>query len=190
MLRTPRLLLRLLRQTDRDEFIRVNRDSDAFFRPWMPRPPEGQTFEQFFEHQLLRAQHGWAGGTGLRMVAELRDGRLVGFFNLNEVVRGSFQNAYAGWRVAHELAGQGYATEGVNGLLDLAFAPPPRGLQLHRVQANIVPSNEPSIRLAKRCGFRHEGLAVRYLEIAGRWQDHLMFAKLADEHSPVYLRMS
>jgi ribosomal-protein-alanine N-acetyltransferase len=187
VLRTPRLLMRLLKEGDCAEFIRVHRISEDFFRPWMPMAPARQTLEQLFTAQLKRACRGWATGTNLRMVAELDDGRLAGFFNLNEIVMGSFRCSYAGWRVNVEVARQGYATEAVNGLLDLAFAAAPRGLGLHRVQANIIPANEASIALATRCGFRREGLAVRYLEVAGRWQDHVMFAKLADEHTPLYL---
>lgn len=186
-LRTPRMLLRLLEEHDRVESIRVHNLSDEFYRPWMPTPPATETPEKLFEAQLARARNGWAAGTQLRMVGELDDGRLAGFFNLNEIVMGSFCCAYAGWRVNLELARQGYATEAVSGLLDLAFAPPPRGIGLHRVQANIIPTNAASIALARKCGFRREGLAVRYLEVGGRWQDHLMLAKLADEHAPVYL---
>jgi len=182
------MLLRLLEANDRVESIRVHNLSDDFYRPWMPTPPATETPDRLFEAQLARARNGWAAGTQLRMVGELDDGRLAGFFNLNEIVMGSFCCAYAGWRVNLELARQGYATEAVNGLLDLAFAAPPRGIGLHRVQANIIPTNEASIALASKCGFRREGLAVRYLEVGGRWQDHLMFAKLTDEHTAVYLR--
>jgi ribosomal-protein-alanine N-acetyltransferase len=122
-----------------------------------------------------------ASGRDLRLAGFLDDQRLAGIFSLNEIVRGAFQNAYAGWRVNVELARQGYGTEGVQALVEqVAFAPEPRGLGLHRVQANIIPTNIPSIRLAEKCGFAREGLARRYLQIAGMWQDHLMYARLAE----------
>ena len=85
------------------------------------------------------------------------------------------------------MARQGLATEGVIAMLDLAFAPEPAGLGLHRVQANIIPHNAPSLRVAEKAGFRREGLALAYLNIAGEWRDHLMFAKLADEHTLRFL---
>ena len=81
-----------------------------------------------------------------------------------------------------ELAGQGYCTEAVAGALDYAFAPQPAGVGLHRVQAAIIPHNIASIRVAEKNGFVREGLCRRYLQIAGAWQDHALFAKLADEH--------
>jgi ribosomal-protein-alanine N-acetyltransferase len=187
-LQTARLTLRLLRETDRGEFVRVHRISREFYRPWMPISPADQTLDEFFEQSLERATRGWSEGKEFRTVAVMKDGRIAGFFNLNEIVRGSFFSCYAGWRANVEVARQGYATEALNGLLDLAFAPAPSGIGLHRVQANIIPSNEASLRLAARCGFRREGLAPRYLQINGRWQDHVMLAKLADEHELEYLK--
>ena len=106
--------------------------------------------------------------------------------HVGEIVRGFFQSGYAGWRTNVECSRQGYAFEGVTALLDMAFSSHV-GLGLHRVQANVIPENLPSIRLAERVGFRKEGVALRYLKIAGKWQDHVMFAKLAEEHVPTYL---
>jgi ribosomal-protein-alanine N-acetyltransferase len=76
----------------------------------------------------------------------------------------------------------GYAFELCSAVLDFAFAAPPAGLGLNRVQANVMPDNERSLRLAARLGFRREGLALRMLHIMGDWRDHIMHAKLADEH--------
>ena len=72
-------------------------------------------------------------------------------------------------------------------MLDIAFAAEPRGLGLHRVQANVIPANPASLRVAEKAGMRLEGTAKRYLEIAGVWQDHHMFAKTAEEHTFRYL---
>src|SRR5690606_24037911 len=125
-------------------------------------------------------------GRGLRLVAELRaerPGAIAGMFNLNNIVRGVFLNADASWQLAADATGRGLATEALGAMLDLAFAPPPRGLGLHRVQANIIPENARSVALATRCGFRREGVARAMLKIAGKWRDHIMFAKLAEEHA-------
>ena len=186
-LRTPRLILRPWESGDRDEFVRVSQASAEFWRAWMPATAPDETLEQMFDRMLEVSLRGWTSGTQCRLLATLGDGRIAGFFTLSEIVRGSFQSAYAGWRVSADVARQGLGTEGVNGLLDLAFAPPPVGLGLHRVQANVIPSNAPSLRVAEKCGFRREGYAPRYLKIAAQWQDHVMFAKTVEEHTFVYL---
>ena len=143
--------------------------------------------DALFESEMARVDDARRDGSGIRMVAESPDGRLIGFFNLSQIFRRSFQNAYAGWRVSADQIGCGFATDGVLALLDLAFAAEPEGLGLHRVQANVIPSNRASVRVAEKAGFRLEGRAKDYLEINGSWQDHLMFAKLADEHHPRFL---
>jgi len=181
-LRTPRLLLRPLCAGDRAEFIRVHTVSRALFTPWLPVRPADETLDDFFTRQLNQTFDGLRDGTQYRFVGLLDDARIAGFFHLFQIVRGAAQYATASWSVNTEVGRQGLCTEGVTALLDFAFAPLPVGLGLHRVQANIIPTNTPSIRVAEKAGFRREGLARRYLKIAGEWQDHFMYAKLADEH--------
>lgn len=179
--RTERLTLRPLRAEDRSEFLRIHTISADFFRPWFPL--RETSLDRQFEQELAKnrgeARH-------FRWTAELAEGRLAGFFNLSNIVRGAFQNASASWAVSTDLAGQGYATEAVRGMLDLAFSKK-QGLGLHRVQAAIIPANERSLRLAERVGLRREGYAERYLQIAGGWQDHWMYAKTVEEHELRYL---
>lgn len=189
--RTARLLVRRLQACDRTEFMRVHEISREHLAPWEPLRPPGLTLEQFFDQQLARAERAAADGTSARMVGLLDDGRggtpsrIAGFFSLNNIVRGVFLNADAGWSVSVDCIGRGIATEGVSALLDIAFAPPPLGLGLHRVQANIQPPNVRSVRVAEKCGMRREGMALQMIQIAGEWRDHWMYAKLAHEHQPV-----
>ncbi len=180
---TERLLVRPLAARDREEWVRVHAASEELFRPWYPAREPGTALDDVFTSQIERAAQGLRDGSQARFVGVLADGRIGGFFNLSDVVYGVFRNGYAGWSVNVEVAGRGIATEGVRALLDLAFAPPPEGLGLHRVQANVIPTNGASLRVAQKAGFRREGLALRYLRIAGKWRDHVMFAKLADEHT-------
>lgn len=182
VLRTPRLILRNYHESDRDEFIRIHQASADYWRPWVPVSLISEPPDLLFDRVLEGARRGQAAGTQCRLVATLHNGTLAGIFSLGEIVRGVFQCAYAGWRVSADLAGRGLGTEGVHGLLDIAFAQPPVGIALHRVQANIIPSNLASLRVAEKCGFRREGYAPRYLKIAGEWQDHVMTAKTVEEH--------
>lgn len=187
-LRTDLFELRPIRADDADEFVRVHEASREHFGPWSPKTESGRTLQEVFEKELSRAESGRVEGTEARLVASMPDGRIAGFFSLSQIYRGCFQNAYAGWRVSADQTGRGIATLGVIALLDLAFAPEPEGLGLHRVQANIVPDNHASLRVAEKAGFRIEGRARDYLLIDGVWRDHLMLAKLGSEHATRYLR--
>ena len=44
--------------------------------------------------------------------------------------------------------------------------------------ANYMPNNTRSGTLLERLGFEKEGLARQYLQIAGRWEDHILTSKL------------
>lgn len=199
-IRTPRLFLRPLTEGDRAEYVRAHADSRDHLAPWSPASRFGGNYDEAFTDELEKGALTESQGTGCRRVAELLDGALpdpsiapgrrplVAFVNLNNIVRGVFLNADMGWRVMREFTGRGLGTEAVVAMLSLAFAAPPRGLGLHRVQANILPTNEPSLRLAASAGFRREGVALKMLCIAGEWEDHVMHAKLADEHEAVYLK--
>jgi len=107
------------------------------------------------------------------------DGRaeLVGVVNVSEIVRGALQSAYLGYYAFEPYARRGLMTVGLSLAVKTAFG----RLGLHRLEANIQPGNEASIRLVKRLGFRREGFSPRYLEIQGRWRDHERWAILSDK---------
>ena len=45
-----------------------------------------------------------------------------------------------------------------------------------RLQAAFLPHNQASRRVLEKNGFREEGYAENYLQIDGRWADHVLFA--------------
>ena len=192
-IRTSRLILRPPVPSDRDRLADAYARSAAHFDPWFPRRPAGETWPQTAERQIARAHDGLHSGSACRLIAVTGTGEPVGSFNLNNLVRGAFQNADFGWSLFEGHTGRGLATEALRAMLNLAFAPRPEpdlpadgirtGLGLHRVQANIMPRNGPSLRLAERLGFRREGVALRMLEIAGTWEDHILHALTAEEWS-------
>jgi ribosomal-protein-alanine N-acetyltransferase len=101
----------------------------------------------------------------------------MGAIALNEIVRGPFQGCYLGYWIGRPFARRGFMTEAVALIVRHAFV----HLGLHRVEANIIPRNRASLALIRRAGFRHEGLARRYLCIAGRWQDHEHWAVTVED---------
>lgn len=105
------------------------------------------------------------------------DETLVGEINLSAVQRGPFQSAYVGYWIAEEHAGQSYVPEALVVLARFAF----EELRLHRVQIAIIPRNRASRRVVEKLGIREEGLAQRYLEINGRWEDHVRYAITSEE---------
>jgi len=173
--------LRALRDADESEFARVFVESEEAWAPWTPTADPELNISERFRRELARAAQGRQTGAYLRLAAFVEGDQLIGLFSLNEIVRGVFESAYASWQVATSRTGQGLGTEGVRALLGIAFDTPPSGLGLHRVQANVMPANGPSLRIASKVGFRREGVAARYLKIAGSWEEHVMHALTREE---------
>jgi ribosomal-protein-alanine N-acetyltransferase len=105
------------------------------------------------------------------------EGHFRGEINLSIVQRGPFQSAYVGYWIDEACAGQGYMPEAVVLLMGAAFD----DLHLHRIQISIIPRNGPSRRVVEKLGIRAEGVAERYLEINGTWEDHIRFAMTVEE---------
>jgi len=103
------------------------------------------------------------------------DGEVVGRINLNSIVRGAFQSCHVGYWLAEDAQGRGLATTAVAAILQVAFGE----LGLHRVEAGTLLHNVRSQRVLERNGFERFGVAPSYLRIAGEWQDHAMFQRVA-----------
>jgi ribosomal-protein-alanine N-acetyltransferase len=111
------------------------------------------------------------------LVCRIEDGAVVGSLNFSQIFRKGFQNTYLGYQLFAGFTGRGYMTEAVDLGLRFAFL----DLGLHRVEANVQPSNKPSIAVLKRNGFAKEGFSRRYLKINGRWRDHERWAILKED---------
>ena len=105
------------------------------------------------------------------------DNTFAGEINLNSVQRGSFQNAYIGYWIDQARAGESYTPEGVVVVCKFGF----EDLRLHRLQIAIIPRNSNSRRVMEKLAIREEGIAERFLEINGRWEDHVRYAITAEE---------
>jgi [ribosomal protein S5]-alanine N-acetyltransferase len=104
-------------------------------------------------------------------------GHFAGEINLSIVQRGPFQSSYVGYWIDEAHAGHGYMPEALVLLCRAAF----EDLRLHRVQISIIPRNTASRRVVEKLGIRDEGVAQRYLEINGVWEDHIRYAMTVEE---------
>jgi ribosomal-protein-alanine N-acetyltransferase len=155
------------------ELMRANRD---FLAPWEPLRTD-----EFFtlEHQdtaTAQALEQYEMGTMVPHVI-VDDGDIVGRITLNNIVRGPLQSTKLGSWVASAANGRGVATAAVAAILPIAFDE----LGLHRVAAATLLHNVASQRVLERSGFVRFGVAPRYLQIQGKYQDHALYQRLADD---------
>lgn len=149
----------------------------AHLAPWEPVREEVFFTPEWQERDVQRCLTDASAGRGSRFVLASADGEIRGRVNLNNIVRGAFRNADLGYWIDGSLQGRGLTTLAV--AVVLAHA---RGdLGIHRVQAGTLTHNLASQRVLRENGFERIGLAVRYLEIAGEWQDHILFQRLLED---------
>lgn len=166
----PRIYLRAPTAADRDSLLALERASARFHAPAGPGLRSPADFAVWLERSAAPDHEA-------RLIRLRADDAIVGVVNLGRIARGNFQSAYLGYRIHAPRARQGYMGEALPLVLRLAF----RELGLHRLEANIIPGNVPSIALVRRAGFRREGFSPRYLKIRGRWRDHERWAILREE---------
>jgi [ribosomal protein S5]-alanine N-acetyltransferase len=180
VLKGRRVTLRPLTVSDFQQWQDVRTRSNDWLTKWEPRRPPGAPdvvgsraafaarCRARDRERQLGAGYGFGIFTGQRFCGEI---------NINGVQRGPFQNAYVGYWIDQACAGQGLIPESVVVILRHAF----EELGLHRVQIAIIPRNKASRRVVEKLGIRDEGVAVRYLEINGVWEDHIRYAITIEE---------
>lgn len=92
--------------------------------------------------------------------------------------------AHIGYWLGREYWGQGYATEAVSKVCELAFSK----LGLHRIETGVVSPNRRSSAVLKRLGFRLEGRSRERTRIDRTWEDDLLYGLLKPEVHPFRLR--
>ncbi|WP_138752091.1 GNAT family N-acetyltransferase [Paenibacillus sinopodophylli] len=152
----------------------------SFFEPFEPiRPASYFTLEQqraMIEWSIKAAgeDQSYVFGVFLQETAGL-----IGRIELSGIARGPFQNANLGYFMDQAHNGRGYMSEAIALVLQYAFLV----LRLHRIQAGVMPRNFPSIRVLTKAGFRYEGLAKKYLQINGIWEDHALYAITVEDYT-------
>lgn len=175
------VVLRPIRLRDAGVWSRLRLRDVHHLEPWEPSAPgtwdERHSVFAWPAHcSTLRAMA--RRGLVLPFAIEL-NGRFCGQFTVGNVVRGALLSAWVGYWVASDAIGGGVATAATALGVDHSFGP----VGLHRVEATVRPENTASRRVLAKLGFREEGLHERYLDVAGHWRDHLVYA-LTEEDAP------
>ncbi len=172
---TDRLTLRTIDENDFSflkKYLLKNRD---FLSPWEPLRSDA-----FYEDKsiLQRIQNEVVGNENeseLSLYISLKGRKeIIGNVTLSSIIRGPFQSSYVGYKLDESEINKGYITEALEKIIDIAF----NDLKLHRIEANIMPRNQRSIKVIEKLGFVYEGLSREYLKINGVWEDHAHYVRL------------
>jgi len=172
------LLLRPLNMGDYGPWAELRALSRDHLTPWEPMWARDELTRSAYRRRLryyqreAREDLSYAFG-----IFDEAEERLLGGLTLSNVRRGVTQAASLGYWLGLPHVGQGRMSAAVRAVMPHAFGV----LRLHRLEAATMPGNAASIRVLERTGFEREGFARRYLKINGVWQDHILFARLADD---------
>lgn len=169
-----RVLLRAPRQGDYAAWRKLRLESRSFLKPFEPRWSEVDLGKQVYQARLKRGRDEARTGTDYTFFIFLRQGShetLAGGITLSNIRRRAAQFANLGYWMGQDFAGKGFMTEAVGLVVAYAFD----SLLLHRVHAAFLPHNMASRRVLEKNGFKEEGYAENYLQIDGKWADHVLF---------------
>ena len=175
---TERLTLRPPIHSDYRAWSALRVQSRAYLTPWEPAWAEDHLTRKAFTNRVYWAQRSVNGGTALPLFLIRRDDQsLIGAITLDNIRRGPAQSGALGYWTGAPFARQGYMREAIQAVVHHAFS----ALDLSRIEAGCLPENNASRRLLEQCGYKYEGVAQSYLQINGRWRNHVLYANLRND---------
>jgi len=172
---TERMTLRLPMHGDYREWAALRQASIEFLTPWEPSWASDHLTRKSFTNRVYWAQRSVNNGNAVPVFIQRReDGVLLGAITLDNIRRGPAQAGTLGYWMGQRHARQGYMQEAILALVHYAFTT----LDLSRIEAACLPENAASRGVLEKSGFKYEGVAQSYLQINGRWRNHVLFANL------------
>ncbi|RID91588.1 N-acetyltransferase [Gemmobacter lutimaris] len=175
---TERMTLRLPQHSDYRAWSDLRAESAAFLAPWEPVWAHDHLSRKAFTNRVYWARRAETQGTALPVLMIRRDDQvLLGAITLDNIRRGPVQAGTLGYWVGERYARRGYMREAIRAIVHHAFTT----LDLSRIEAACLPENAASRGVLEKCGFKYEGVAQSYLQIAGRWRNHVLYANLRSD---------
>ena len=176
-LESARMVLRLPAHSDYAAWTSLRETSRDFLTPWEPVWAPDHLSRKSFTNRVYWAARASKAGTALPLFLVRRDGVLVGAITLDNIRRGPAQSGTIGYWIGQPFARQGYMREAIGALVHHAFTT----MDLSRIDAACLPENAASRGVLERSGFKYEGVAQSYLQINGRWRNHVLFSNLRSD---------
>jgi [ribosomal protein S5]-alanine N-acetyltransferase len=172
---TERMTLRLPSHQDYRAWAHLRDISAEHLTQWEPTRAADHLTRKAFTNRVYWAARAEAQGTALPLVLIRRaDKQILGAITLDNIRRGPVQAGTLGYWIGAPHARQGYMREAILAVVHHAF----QTMDLSRMEAACLPENQASRGALEKCGFKYEGVAQSYLQINGRWRNHVLYANL------------
>lgn len=175
---TNRLLLRSLILEDSELLIDYLQRNRNFLKEWEPIRNEGYYTLESVQNRIEDENKSIEDRSCIPLyIINKGDNKIIGKVSLTNIVYGPFLSCYLGYNLDEKEINKGKITEALSQLIEIAF----KDYKLHRIEANIIPRNIRSKKVAIKLGFTEEGLSKKYLKISGKWEDHIHYVLLNQE---------
>ena len=175
---TERMTLRPPQHSDFRRWTALRVASREFLTPWEPVWSTDHLTRKAFTNRVYWARRSIGGGTAVPLFLVRRsDDVLLGAITLDNIRRGPAQAGTLGYWIGATHARQGFMREAIEAIVHHGFSV----LDLSRVEAACLPENEASRGVLEKSGFKYEGVAQSYLQINGRWRNHVLYANLRSD---------
>ncbi|MCV6594845.1 MAG: GNAT family N-acetyltransferase [Silicimonas sp.] len=172
---TERMVLRPPQHNDFRPWSDLRRASAEFLQPWEPAWSADHLTRKGFVNRVYWANRSIQQGTAVPLFLIRRtDNAVLGAITLDNIRRGPAQAGTIGYWIGEDYARQGYMREALTAVVHHSF----EVLGLSRLESACLPENKASRALLERCGYKYEGVAQSYLQINGRWRNHVLYANL------------
>ena len=172
LLSSDHIYMRPAQRSDWELWAHVRAENRKHLQPFEPRWPKKALEEEFFHRRLKRQKREWERDqANAFLIFEKDTNALIGGMNINNISRGAAQFCSLGYWIAKSYEGKGYMRQALRLTIRYCF----EDLELHRINCSCLLHNTRSKNLLLRAGFTQEGLAKNYIQIDGKWQDHLLF---------------
>lgn len=167
------ILIRNFTPDDAEELLQYYIRNEEHLKPFEPtRDSSFYTYDTQKEI-LLESYRQLMTGVGSDLGIYI-EGKLIGKAKISNIVYGVFKSGILGYSIDKQYEGKGYMKEAINLILNYAK----EYLDLHRIEASVLTTNQRSKGVLLSCNFEEVGTNKKYLYINGKWSDHITFYKI------------
>jgi len=173
---TDRLYLRILKPNYAQEVLAYYKRNHNFLNEWEPKRSKDFYTLSYHKRQLSYEYNMFKDSKSVRLwIFKKEDNKLIGNICFSNIIMGNFKSCFMGYKLDKDEINKGYMTEAIKEAVRIMFD----DFGLHRIEVNVIPRNERSLKVMEKLKFEQEGYSRRYLEINGKWEDHVHFAVYA-----------
>ncbi|MDD4437579.1 MAG: GNAT family N-acetyltransferase [Tissierellia bacterium] len=175
---TDRLYLRILKPNYFRQVLEYYKRNHNFLKEWEPKRSRDFYTAAYQKSQMRYEYNMFKSNKLVRFwIFKKEDNKLIGNICLSNIIMGNFKSCFMGYKLDKDDINKGYMTEAIREVVKIMF----EDFGLHRIEVNILPRNVRSLEIMKKLNFEQEGYSKRYLEINGKWEDHVHYAIYKDE---------